>query len=761
MMHALAIPVAVIACLAAVTNGQNQQYCTASSIRPTTATNINAPPLPELPTSFYTQVEANIVNNAGSYTMMAEEFYDGVKNRGTLRLKRAGGVRQFNYDYVTKQLYVSRIGPDGAVDCIAEDIRSQDGQYFFGYSNGTIYTVDKVLRFGKKFNEVYIGRETVRGISVDHYRSCINDDAWSGSFTVDYYFTASGVWSPVNQRGVPVPVRALVQGFSTRGESHNFTNSYEFFSFQPNYTFSETDFETPVGAYCASRLNPRPMKPLDLQFSYMQEIYLPRSSIIQLATVYYDFQYKLLRYDYRNPDVGIPPWYTDHMLKEVHDYNTGVKYVTDTVLGNCSIRALGLDGFDSTINEKELQKTGGYALRLKNPMELFFLDSESYVYVGQRLTRGIRADVYVTQRNDYPVPGHVDTNVTIEAYFLSSDVREVSPGSIVDSGFPIQLVITSAVPEVDFKISYNFFNFDQEHPDLNNFEIIECFPEAVKKHFRIKLPRTSPGLIVDYMGIETRALQLELAQFAGVSPQRIQRPQLQYDSQAFYVVSTLLERAPYSAQFTVFADETAYYGSDKIINNIGDIDSCGELCLDPAAGGIPCNSFDYCPQEKMCILSRTHQGNATSVNGKNPLCSHWTRNVDFPGKAELPLQAAWLNLTNSVNAGSVWLSVAARNGSMYKIKSSSIRDDIERPTLPTRIPTTTPGPSNPTPGPTAKQQEVLVHDSNTGAMVGLAVGMLVLGLLLGAGALYGFLRLKRHTLPDNMQLSFVNKENSE
>lgn len=64
----------------------------------------------------------------------------------------------------------------------------------------------------------------------------------------------------------------------------------------------------------------------------------------------------------------------------------GVAYVTDQLLGNCSIVPIEATAFDVTE-----QKTGKspsaasdprYAVRIKNPQEMFFLD-DSYDYVGQ------------------------------------------------------------------------------------------------------------------------------------------------------------------------------------------------------------------------------------------------------------------------------------------------------------------------------------------------------------------------------------------
>lgn len=60
----------------------------------------------------------------------------------------------------------------------------------------------------------------------------------------------------------------------------------------------------------------------------------------------------------------------------------GVQYNIDKLLGNCSMSAIQNDTFDTAANLSLQLKDGSFVSRMKNPLELFYLDN-SYKPAGQ------------------------------------------------------------------------------------------------------------------------------------------------------------------------------------------------------------------------------------------------------------------------------------------------------------------------------------------------------------------------------------------
>lgn len=66
------------------------------------------------------------------------------------------------------------------------------------------------------------------------------------------------------------------------------------------------------------------------------------------------------------------------ITREVHDFNTGLKYVTNEKTGECEIRKIGLnedlDGLDTT--------SSGTDIKLKDPTDFFSFDQEKFQFTG-------------------------------------------------------------------------------------------------------------------------------------------------------------------------------------------------------------------------------------------------------------------------------------------------------------------------------------------------------------------------------------------
>jgi hypothetical protein len=99
----------------------------------------------------------------------------------------------------------------------------------------------------------------------------------------------------------------------------------------------------------------------------------------------YDFNRKLVRIDYVLKNTP---------TSEVHDFNTGLRYVTDKFRGNCTITTLDNQGFDVTYD-------GDY-ITMKDPQSFFDFDSKEYQYSGRvSFIRTLKCNKTYLMRNHF------------------------------------------------------------------------------------------------------------------------------------------------------------------------------------------------------------------------------------------------------------------------------------------------------------------------------------------------------------------------
>ncbi|XP_064606903.1 uncharacterized protein LOC135471555 [Liolophura sinensis] len=651
-------------------------YCTPY---PTGSTDPNskAPPLPQFPQDYHVHVEANMIEQG--YTLDSSEYYDSYLNKAAITLNYADQTVTLVYSYGTNELFTIT----DLKDCVVTQLSTDDNRFLFGdtVSNGRVHVYNSAgaFRFGKTFGEKYLGSTYVRGVPVDHWQACLNWPEKKSTFTVDYFFTAMN-WSTASNED-QIPVRADVQGVSVGddGSSKNFHHVYDFYHYRPDHgsTHDDTDkYETPPGVICPGRNKTRPLPTLKGQFFYRQQIVVPDGNLVMGADVWYDSEYKLVRWDYRNSQPKAPFW-TTNPLSEIHDFNTGVAYVTDQLLGNCSIVPIEATAFDVT--EKKTGKSPSaasdprYAVRIKNPQEMFFLD-DSYDYVGQRTIEDKLCDLYVSNRTDFVVPGTTGPYRTIfEFYFLSTDwTEETNDGISAASAYPVRLILSAE--DIGFQSIYNFYDFNEEHPDLTNFDITQCFSEDEMTDFQVHFSGRFIPLVDQnrkYFELEAR---LGLAKYAGISPIRLQRSSFHYNTWSFYLEMTLLDRPPMTAQFHKYNGKVLANNNDKSVPDEGDPNMCANLCITETS--FVCNSFDICPRKNMCFLSKSTVDDGVLLD--NSQCSHYSRNIVNQTIIGAQASTAYSILKTLIYKNMVTVQIPLPAGKMKNYRAISIRNNIVR-----------------------------------------------------------------------------------
>ncbi|KAL4236845.1 hypothetical protein ACF0H5_005231 [Mactra antiquata] len=619
------------------------QYCQHFS------TSTTGPPLPDLPDQYQTIIEANIVDK--NMTVTGYEYFDSIGNRATLQMRQNGTLFTNIYDYANTQLfYVSNNS------CRTDNLTVDNNNILFGNvtePDGSyhVFTSGGALHFAKHFGEKYMGNTTVRGIHCDWWRSCLYWPQLRSNFTLDYYFTASDWSAPI--QGSPIPVRAVATGLQAKDfELRPFKHYYDYIDFR-TVIADPTVFETPKGVVC-SRKDTKPVPKLPKFYHYRQEIIQDASNKIFQADVWYDKEYRYIRYDYRTASPA-PPLNTENPITEIHDFNYGIRYTQDQVTGRCISSSISNSSFDVGENTTiyYVNGTKGYVVHMKDPMQLFYLDS-SYAYTGQRYARGLQCNVFTSRRKDYPVPGQGRMTAIFEYYFLADGFQEEpDDGSTSPQNVPVYLEVT--IPDLSYHVIYNFVDFDEEHPETSIFDVSSCYSESSKLQFTVRFPGSyrsgTSGQIIENAGRWFRDTMQ-------VNPIRVQDVRLDYDNSQIYISATLIDRSPYLAQFTFLSGKEIQPQDDKVYQSpdANDVGNCSKLCV--TYTGFVCNSFDFCPQDSngACRLSKQHIGDGDAVV-INSTCNHFSRTVNGPSKVEPSIQDAFAKLKTAVYDGNLQFEV--------------------------------------------------------------------------------------------------------
>ncbi|XP_064625991.1 uncharacterized protein LOC135486820 [Lineus longissimus] len=630
------------------------------------------PRLPMIPGSYQTKIEVNVENQRSTWDAM--EWFDGRNNRATIKMTSQGEELLLIYNYKDDQIYKIK---DRAV-CEVLNMTTSDTTTLIGidFIDGLPHapSVQDAFRFGTQFGQQYMGQTTVRGIFVDHWRSC---QYWpapgpNANFTLDFYFAASNNWT--SAIGYPqMPVRAVATGVMPTENGvglQNFKINFELSEFRPVIIDDVSIFQVPLGVICKGQTQDKQIPRLPDFFHYRVEMVQPTGHFVQFYETWYDKAYQIVRLDYR-PVVATAPWYTTNPIREIHDYNTGVAYVTDTALGNCTIRAIQGTEADATYDIEELQKDGATVLRLKAPLDFLYIDA-SYIYKGKTTVRGMDTDVFIGQRNDFKGTPGQRGNTTVEYYFLTENWVEIpNPGVQVMQGVPVKAIFKNELS--NFYMEYHFIDFDGEHSDLGVFDVLTCFPEETHKNVEI----TFKGDILQLNKEKSIFLQETrgiIAQSAGISPIRVQQPQVDYYvlRGEIYLTMTLLAPAPFFALFRPVANAQALVKADSVFTNQSGI-TCAQRCSQEL--NYVCESFESCPAADKCYLYKDFV--ASTDLRPSTECAHWTRTIKG-SRPERELALAWMVIKNSIYTNNFFIDLPIGAGQTSRYTALSAREDIVR-----------------------------------------------------------------------------------
>ena len=227
-------------------------------------------PLPNITNQFTIHVEANIENKG--YTVNAIEYYDEPNDCGRLDFSGGSyGESSIIYTYDEQEwLHIN------STHCTAYPLLPNTTFLAFPvnfdiHGNAHIRGIADVLMFGKKYDEMYIGQEEVRGIRADRWKTCM-DTRLGGTMSVDWFFEADN-WTMEGHR---TPLRMLVEGVDpntphsnasdNQAGWHYFKHSYDFVFFEPGPPDNSV-FQIPRGMFCDGSKIAKDMPPISEQFT--------------------------------------------------------------------------------------------------------------------------------------------------------------------------------------------------------------------------------------------------------------------------------------------------------------------------------------------------------------------------------------------------------------------------------------------------------------------------------------------------------------
>ncbi|KAL5010086.1 hypothetical protein ScPMuIL_012391 [Solemya velum] len=432
----------------------------------------------------------------------------------------------------------------------------------------------------------------------------------------------------------------------------------------------------------SGRLHSAKIPTIPQAFSYHVEVSIPAYNIISNANVWYDTRLKLARYDFRYA-TPVAPFWTDNPIMLIHDFNTGVAYAVDKVLGNCTMSSMSDIWVNQRLDFENNVYDNFHILKMKTPQEMI-RSNVALEFVGQATVRHILCDVFEGSGEEY-INGKKQF-VNYKQYFMSKDWTQLSnTGYKPIRAHPVRMKVTDLETLITY--SYETYDFDApEYIDTSDWDITKCFNPEQQQTFQVSFS----GHFHPYLEDKEKSFQVQavalFASFARVSQLHFQETFLHYDRQNVYITSTMvadpssiwtinntdevfiseyqsytdLKNAIYNGwlhitiqlphkeeyrfqatkiidglfsrnsgqpnlyHFTVVQLDVMHQSYDTSIEKVS-VDGCSNFCLKEMS--FDCESFSYCENTMTCYLSQIHLDKNDTIHLEhNKSCYAWTRN---------------------------------------------------------------------------------------------------------------------------------------
>ncbi|XP_067938774.1 uncharacterized protein [Watersipora subatra] len=465
-------------------------------------------PFPPIPDVYSVDIQMNMQLKKSTRHLF--ELFDAPNSRAIIGETLSSGpfnnISETGYDiynFNTNQIVEVVELPDTSFSCTASplDGRPKD-TFMFGSkaSSKNGFTAKTAFQIDPDYPPIYQGTETLQdGVLAEKWSDCVYIIAMDATLKVMWYFTASNWNSSI---GDQVPVMLTVEGMAydpeTQGRPIKHTYTFTGFSdFLPDTSLKY--FMVPPRTVCPFLKDfavgpPGPVYVPNVAsqgyFSFQAEYVQQAGDGAGLVTnikEYYDNTLHMSRYDYI-PEGMLASFFTansDNPISEIHDFITGLAYITDKVHGNCSVMTLtdspSFDVLSTDMNHA----------RMKTIAEFFGLfnskgSNMTWTYTGPRMVRDVLANVFAAEKFGYPPHAGADTKSVWEIAFMTKSYFDVNEGAAIEYSEPMQIYVK--IPKLGYEMSYNIFDFNEEEPNIWVYDISKCFTDDQKWNVQFKLP---------------------------------------------------------------------------------------------------------------------------------------------------------------------------------------------------------------------------------------------------------------------------------
>ncbi|XP_071525809.1 uncharacterized protein [Panulirus ornatus] len=401
----------------------------AACVHPTNPTGTEKP-LPTVPKSYTTKVEIAFQEAGKKQVLYGAETVDGIFNAGVLRYEMKEGVI-LTRPYTVEMIIHYDLGDGQALSiitdtechdtdagncdpmkiCHASNLEGLNAElqdlFGFGDANGQngYFGVGGILQWGPEYDYVYMGQtQNCRGMTCDIFQVCLTDPAEEASVQITYYWSAENWEVITNKKPVPVAVELTATGKYGHITTRKVMQRFDFYEFMRDFRPGLGELMPPADVYCEGRLNLADPPEVPYYFSYSSEavtgfdMIIPagdnETDIVEFTVVsthseHYDWESQIVATDFI-------PWFIigqlnryNYELRRVQDFNQGLEYYVMKHLDDCLV--MPIENFTSA-GDVIVGDHG--SVSLMPPWNFDGFDTPMQ-YNGMHWTRGVPADVWI------------------------------------------------------------------------------------------------------------------------------------------------------------------------------------------------------------------------------------------------------------------------------------------------------------------------------------------------------------------------------
>lgn len=676
-MARLTIGILIVLCLFANINSQIYDYCTPYQ------SNVLTADLPELPNVFNVRHESNHVSS--QYTTDSLVVYDAVRRKVSVQHYSQSMETRYIFDYTQNEVHrFDRIpGDDTTIpSCVTQSIvDSPATSQYFGYVQqnstfmvpGSQYDWFHFSRTGQLAN----GTDTIRGIPVDVYLSCVVSEPRRSNYKVKFYISKSGYQMPYfSALYKQAPVRAEVEGiyYDNNNIKTSFKTVHDYHEFNPSISpFAQYAFDIPNGVFCVNKKNTKPLPNVNVRYAYSEEI-VRTKTLTNLKRIYYDSLFQLVRYDNRNTRREIETFFVLDPIVSIHDYSTGIGYHINQNLGNCTRRGLGYGEFgfdfgaDRNFTAQSISQGLGISVKIKSPSSFLSLDS-NFTFMGERFENEVPVDLFISSVTEEFGNGQKFSSLHEYTFRMPFTAGNAKPRDI-----PTRFSVYS-LANPDYNTQFNYYNFVNDIPDYSVFDTSGCWASEEKVNFRLSFSYrdilTNDQFKNSFVQFMEQFLYAVLADKFNETAMRFTPPKISvgFDG-TFYAVSSILPPVPPLDLYKKWEGKWLV-GTSFTSKPVASDEDCAIFCNQQTL----CMSFDYCPGSGTCYANERHITNDGST-AQTSNCDHYSRTSDGHVAMKSSSQI-WTLIQNAVAVGILKIEIPVPVAGGFALVNITATDAVQ------------------------------------------------------------------------------------